>query len=103
MPLASLAQKSLASLKETELVQAFLEFDFDRRRFRTSQEVNELHLAGVYWDGFWMREFVVDDPFRPVRESICDEDMTAIRGCVPNVPPVKNQLAMDTFGSQPGG
>src|SRR3984885_12681578 len=56
-------------LKEAELVQSFLEFDFNRRRRRTGQEINQLHLTRIHRDGFWMREFVIDDPFRPVGES----------------------------------
>src|ERR1700733_8956396 len=90
-------------LKEAELVQSFLEFDFNRRRRRTGQEINQLHLTRIHRDGLWMREFVIDDPFRPVGESIRNKDMAAVGGRIPNVPPVKNQLAMDAFGSQSRG
>jgi hypothetical protein len=50
-----------------------------------------------------MREFVINDPFRSVGESIRDKDMAAVRGRVPNMPPEKNQLTMDALGSQSRG
>ena len=50
-----------------------------------------------------MWDFVIDDPFSPVRKVIHDEDMAAFQRGIPDMPPVENELAVNAIRSESGG
>jgi hypothetical protein len=84
-------------------VQSFLELYFDWSGWLIAQQKNELHRTRLGRDDLWVWDFVIDDPFGPVRKVIHDKDMAAFQRRVPDMPPVENELAVNAIRSESGG
>ena len=95
--------RDFCGLEKAKPVQSFLELYFDWSGWLIAQQKNELHRTRLGRDDLWVWDFVIDDPFSPVRKVIHDEDMAAFQRRVPDMPPVENELAVYAIRSESGG
>jgi hypothetical protein len=97
------AGRSGGILEKAKPIQSFLELYFDWSGPRVAQQKDELHRTRLIRDNLWVRYFVIDDPFSPVRKVIHDKYMAAFQMRVPDVPSVENELAVNAVRRESGG
>jgi hypothetical protein len=88
--------------EETKPVQSFLELYFNWSGWRVAQQKNELHRTRIGGNDLGMWDFVIHDPFSPVRNVIHNKNMTTFERRVPDMLPVENELAMNAVRSESG-
>ena len=102
-PIDDISKSAAPYLEKAKPVQPLLELYFNGSGWRVAQQKNELHWTRVGGDDLRVWDFVIHDPFSPVRNVIHDKDMTAFQRRVSDMPPVENELAMNAVRSESGG
>src|ERR1700757_203898 len=80
-----------ADSEKTKSVQPFRELHVNSTGLCVAQQIDQLHRTRAGGHDLWVWDFVVDNPFGPVRRMIHHKDMAALKRCVLDVPPVENE------------